>query len=532
MGASVAGSTGRADTVAGVGPRAGLRPRRSSTPTPAISSTPLEPHVAGQLVRGDVHQLVRARSPPGLTFTGVHARLGRPDRAGHAVQRGVGHLDRDRRRPRARPAPSFRPARRSTTGRRCHVSTPPGTSCTRRRRSTIGGSRPGDSDERLHHAEQPGSSHWHIAIADVNIGELRDAIPVDLHRSRRLGRVDRGAAHGGGRGAADPGQLRFGDVHRHDLQPGQSGLRRPLTPIDMVDESGNVIATAGPTTSNGYPRRSPTATCRARAATGSWAPTAGSSPSVRPSSTDRPGACTCSGRSSASCPRRTTAGTGSMPPTAGSSATATPSSTAPYPGSGSIPPVRACPNSLNAPIVGMVPSIDDNGYFMVASDGGVFAFGDAHFAGSCPGIGGCAGSAVAVMPDASGDGYWLVTSTGNVYTFGDAAYFGAPGHGTVTSAVATPDGLGYWILLADGQVFALRRRRQRRLAARRGLRRARTPRRPSSAHRTAPATGCRPPSGRSTTSGTRPTTAGWPARTSTGRSSPPRGSDQARLICP
>ena len=54
----------------------------------------------------------------------------------------------------------------------------------------------------------------------------------------------------------------------------------------------------------------------------------------------------------------------------------------------------------------------------------------------------------------SGNGYWLVTSTGNVYTFGDAPYFGAPGHGTVTSAVATPDGKGYWVLLSDGEVFA------------------------------------------------------------------------------
>jgi hypothetical protein len=126
---------------------------------------------------------------------------------------------------------------------------------------------------------------------------------------------------------------------------------------------------------------------------------------------------------------------------------------------GSIPglglhPAGSGANSLNAPIVGMVPSIDDGGYFMVASDGGVFAFGDAHFAGSCPGIGGCSGSAVAVMPDHSGNGYWLVTSTGDIYTFGDAPYFGAPGHGTVTSAVATPDGLGYWILLSDGEVFA------------------------------------------------------------------------------
>ena len=123
------------------------------------------------------------------------------------------------------------------------------------------------------------------------------------------------------------------------------------------------------------------------------------------------------------------------------------------PGLGLHPAGSGLPNSLNAPIVGMVPSVDDNGYFMVASDGGVFAFGDAHFAGSCPGIGGCSGSAVAVMPDASGNGYWLVTSTGSVYTFGDAPNFGAPGHGTVTSVVATPDGKGYWVLLSDGEVF-------------------------------------------------------------------------------
>jgi hypothetical protein len=110
---------------------------------------------------------------------------------------------------------------------------------------------------------------------------------------------------------------------------------------------------------------------------------------------------------------------------------------------------------LNAPIVGMVPSTDGGGYFMVASDGGVFAFGDAHFEGSCPGIGGCAGSAVAVLPDASGNGYWLVTNTGNVYAFGDAPQYGAPGNqgSSVTSAVRTPGGGGYWILLADGAVY-------------------------------------------------------------------------------
>jgi hypothetical protein len=112
--------------------------------------------------------------------------------------------------------------------------------------------------------------------------------------------------------------------------------------------------------------------------------------------------------------------------------------------------------TLNAPIVGMVPSLDGGGYFMVGSDGGIFTFGDAKFEGSCPGIGGCSGAAVAVMPDASGNGYWVVTATGHVYSFGDATYFGAPGPQStlVTSAVRTPDGKGYWILLANGTVDA------------------------------------------------------------------------------
>ena len=128
---------------------------------------------------------------------------------------------------------------------------------------------------------------------------------------------------------------------------------------------------------------------------------------------------------------------------------------------GSIPGLGLAPagtpgagKRLNAPIVGMVPSADGGGYFMVGSDGGVFAFGDARFEGSCPGIGGCSGAAVAVMPDASGNGYWLVTATGHVYTFGDAVSYGEPGpqSAAVTSAVRTPDGAGYWILFATGLI--------------------------------------------------------------------------------
>ena len=131
---------------------------------------------------------------------------------------------------------------------------------------------------------------------------------------------------------------------------------------------------------------------------------------------------------------------------------------APYvgsiPGLGIAPYGSGQPQSLAAPIVGMVPADGGQGYFLVGSDGGVFAF-NSHFAGSCPGIGGCSGRAVAVVPDATGNGYWVVTSTGSVYGFGDASYFGAPGpqSSPITSAVATPDGRGYWILDAAGQVF-------------------------------------------------------------------------------
>src|ERR1700683_5552174 len=144
-----------------------------------------------------------------------------------------------------------------------------------------------------------------------------------------------------------------------------------------------------------------------------------------------------------------------MPRTAASSTTATTAFMGPSPRLACHPAGSGQPNSLNAPIVGMVPSADGGGYFMVASDGGVFAFGDAKFAGSCPGIGGCNGAAVAVMPDATGNGYWVVTSSGSVYPFGDAVNYGARGAqaGGITSAVATPAGGGYWILGSDGQVF-------------------------------------------------------------------------------
>jgi hypothetical protein len=69
---------------------------------------------------------------------------------------------------------------------------------------------------------------------------------------------------------------------------------------------------------------------------------------------------------------------------------------------------------------------------------------------------------VAVVPDTSGDGYWLVTSTGGVYAFGDATYYGGTTDHTdfagkvvtVTAAAADPSGSGYWLAFSDGTVQA------------------------------------------------------------------------------
>jgi hypothetical protein len=65
-------------------------------------------------------------------------------------------------------------------------------------------------------------------------------------------------------------------------------------------------------------------------------------------------------------------------------------------------------------------------YWLVASDGGVFAFGDAGFFGSTGAIA-LKKPIVAAAATPSGRGYWLVASDGGVFAFGDAGFFGSTG---------------------------------------------------------------------------------------------------------
>jgi hypothetical protein len=104
---------------------------------------------------------------------------------------------------------------------------------------------------------------------------------------------------------------------------------------------------------------------------------------------------------------------------------------------------------LNRPIVGMAATPDGKGYWLVASDGGVFAFGDAAYAGST-GAMRLVAPVVGMAADPRGAGYWLVGADGGVFAFGGAPYLGSMGaqqlQDPVTAIAATPDGAGYWLL--------------------------------------------------------------------------------------
>ena len=98
---------------------------------------------------------------------------------------------------------------------------------------------------------------------------------------------------------------------------------------------------------------------------------------------------------------------------------------------------------------------DGQGYWLIASDGGVFAFGDAGFMGSMGGR--HLNAPIVGVADADGGGYWLVASDGGVFAFGDATFMGSMGGQPLNAPVAgiasPPNGAGYWLVGADGGVF-------------------------------------------------------------------------------
>jgi hypothetical protein len=135
------------------------------------------------------------------------------------------------------------------------------------------------------------------------------------------------------------------------------------------------------------------------------------------------------------------------------------------------PDGRLLRDALWAPVVGMASSLSGDGYWLVAADSGVFAFGDAPFHGTLyqtlqalgiPATADNVGSIIhgpvkGIARDPNSDGYWLWAADGGVFTFG-ARFHGSPYrdiHLLGRTAVAfrvTGEGSGYEITDSAGVV--------------------------------------------------------------------------------
>ena len=91
----------------------------------------------------------------------------------------------------------------------------------------------------------------------------------------------------------------------------------------------------------------------------------------------------------------------------------------------------------------MTPTPDGKGYWLVASDGGIFSYGDAGFYGSTGGMK-LNQPIVGMAATPNGKGYWLVASDGGIFSYGDAGFFGSAGNLKLNKPIvgmsATPDG--------------------------------------------------------------------------------------------
>jgi hypothetical protein len=130
--------------------------------------------------------------------------------------------------------------------------------------------------------------------------------------------------------------------------------------------------------------------------------------------------------------------------------------------------------SLASPVVGIARTPDARGYWLAEADGAVLAFGDARALGSLAGRH-LNAPIVGIASAPTGEGYWLVGADGGVFAFGSASFEGSvPGalaaecvaHGympgctqymlakPIVGIASAPTGEGYWLVGADGGVFA------------------------------------------------------------------------------
>ena len=117
--------------------------------------------------------------------------------------------------------------------------------------------------------------------------------------------------------------------------------------------------------------------------------------------------------------------------------------------------VTTAPTTTTTAPVQVAPA--RSGYWMVGTDGRVYAFGDAKAYGDAALPAGA--QAVDLEPTPTGNGYWIIDDLGNVYARGDAMTQPNLDRGkiasaeVITSLSATKTGKGYWIFTSIGQVI-------------------------------------------------------------------------------
>src|SRR5205823_3222454 len=98
---------------------------------------------------------------------------------------------------------------------------------------------------------------------------------------------------------------------------------------------------------------------------------------------------------------------------------------------------------LNAPVESLVPTGEGGGYWLVAGDGGIFAFGDATFRGS---MGGTRLNAPVTGMVRFGNGYLMVATDGGIFAFSNLPFYGSlgdkPPTQPIVSVAALPSDLG------------------------------------------------------------------------------------------
>ena len=108
----------------------------------------------------------------------------------------------------------------------------------------------------------------------------------------------------------------------------------------------------------------------------------------------------------------------------------------------------------------IVPTDPGSGYYIFGQFGEIGGYGNDNYLNYLDGAGyyNLNAPIVGMAPTPTGGGYWMVGADGGVFASGDAGFYGSTGNITLNKPVvgmaATPDGKGYWFVASDGGIFA------------------------------------------------------------------------------